>query len=55
MFSWWQLVIGYVHAFVTDIFFDLYCAGGRMLNNQTIVDVALQLVDSCWNTYASTA
>ncbi|KAF5357263.1 hypothetical protein D9756_006499 [Leucocoprinus leucothites] len=29
--------------------------GGRMLNNQTIVDVALQLVDSCWNTYASTA
>ncbi|KXN84062.1 putative mannosyl-oligosaccharide alpha-1,2-mannosidase 1B [Leucoagaricus sp. SymC.cos] len=29
--------------------------GGRMLNNQTIVDIALQLVDSCWNTYASTA
>lgn len=29
--------------------------GGRLLNNQTIVDIALQLVDACWNTYASTA
>jgi len=29
--------------------------GGRLLNNQTIVDVGLQLVDACWNTYASTA
>ncbi|KAJ3571801.1 hypothetical protein NP233_g3526 [Leucocoprinus birnbaumii] len=29
--------------------------GGRMLNNQTIIDVALQLVYFCWNTYASTA
>jgi mannosyl-oligosaccharide alpha-1,2-mannosidase len=24
------------------------------LDNQTIVDLGLQLVDSCWNTYAST-
>jgi mannosyl-oligosaccharide alpha-1,2-mannosidase len=29
--------------------------GGQMLNNQTIVNIALQLVDACWNTYASTA
>lgn len=29
--------------------------GGHMTNNQTIIDVALELVDSCWNTYASTA
>ncbi|KXN84060.1 putative mannosyl-oligosaccharide alpha-1,2-mannosidase 1B [Leucoagaricus sp. SymC.cos] len=29
--------------------------GGRLLNNQTIVNIALQLVDACWNTYASTA
>ena len=29
--------------------------GGRLLNNQTIVDKALQLNDACWNTYASTA
>ncbi|KAF7763520.1 CAZyme family GH47 [Agaricus bisporus var. burnettii] len=29
--------------------------GGQLLNNQTIVDVALKLVDSCWNTYSSTA
>jgi mannosyl-oligosaccharide alpha-1,2-mannosidase len=25
--------------------------GGKMLNNQTIVDIALKLADSCWNTY----
>lgn len=29
--------------------------GGRLLDNQTIIDVGLKLVDSCWNTYASTA
>ncbi|KAF9467829.1 glycoside hydrolase family 47 protein [Collybia nuda] len=29
--------------------------GGRLLNNQTIIDYGLQLVDACWNTYASTA
>ncbi|KAM5533998.1 hypothetical protein V8D89_012318 [Ganoderma adspersum] len=28
--------------------------GGRLLNNQTIVDIALQLNEGCWNTYAST-
>ncbi|TDL22866.1 seven-hairpin glycosidase [Rickenella mellea] len=29
--------------------------GGQLLNNQTIVDFALELVDACWNTYQSTA
>jgi mannosyl-oligosaccharide alpha-1,2-mannosidase len=29
--------------------------GGRLLNNDTIVQVGLDLVDACWNTYASTA
>jgi hypothetical protein len=29
--------------------------GGRLLNNDTIVKIGLDLVDSCWNTYASTA
>ncbi|KAG6844317.1 hypothetical protein H0H87_007846 [Tephrocybe sp. NHM501043] len=29
--------------------------GGKLLNNQTIVDIGLQLVDACWNTYSSTA
>ncbi|KAI0346608.1 glycoside hydrolase family 47 protein [Trametopsis cervina] len=29
--------------------------GGRLLNNQTIVNTALKLNDACWNTYASTA
>jgi len=29
--------------------------GGKLLNNATIVNIGLQLVDACWNTYASTA
>jgi hypothetical protein len=28
--------------------------GGKLLNDQRIIDIALELVDSCWNTYAST-
>jgi len=28
--------------------------GGKLLNNQTIVDIGLQLTDACWNTYQST-
>ncbi|PCH35277.1 glycoside hydrolase family 47 protein [Wolfiporia cocos MD-104 SS10] len=29
--------------------------GGRLLNNETIVNWGLALMESCWNTYASTA
>ncbi|KAL0567696.1 hypothetical protein V5O48_014299, partial [Marasmius crinis-equi] len=29
--------------------------GGRLLNNDTIVNIGLDLADACWNTYASTA
>ncbi|KAF8656303.1 hypothetical protein AX16_002605 [Volvariella volvacea WC 439] len=29
--------------------------GGRLLNNQTIIDTALELIDACWNTYPGTA
>ncbi|EPQ52411.1 hypothetical protein GLOTRDRAFT_107755 [Gloeophyllum trabeum ATCC 11539] len=29
--------------------------GGKLLNNQTYVDIGLKLADACWNTYASTA
>lgn len=29
--------------------------GGKLLNNDTIVQIGLELVDGCWNTYASTA
>ncbi|KAH9855351.1 seven-hairpin glycosidase [Lenzites betulinus] len=29
--------------------------GGKMLNNNTIVNIGLQLNEGCWNTYASTA
>ncbi|KAF8889714.1 glycoside hydrolase family 47 protein, partial [Infundibulicybe gibba] len=29
--------------------------GGKLLNNNTIVQHGLDLVDACWNTYASTA
>jgi mannosyl-oligosaccharide alpha-1,2-mannosidase len=28
--------------------------GGKLLNNQTIVDYGLKLTDACWNTYQST-
>jgi len=28
--------------------------GGQLLKDQKIVDIRLALVDSCWNTYAST-
>ncbi|KAL0959972.1 hypothetical protein HGRIS_011634 [Hohenbuehelia grisea] len=28
--------------------------GGKLLNNDTIVDYGLELTDACWNTYAST-
>ncbi|KAI3600439.1 glycoside hydrolase family 47 protein [Moniliophthora roreri] len=30
-------------------------AGGRLINNDTIVKIGLDLADACWNTYASTA
>ncbi|KAH9478544.1 putative mannosyl-oligosaccharide alpha-1,2-mannosidase 1B [Psilocybe cubensis] len=29
--------------------------GGRLLKNQTLVDIGLDLVDACWNTYTSTS
>ncbi|KAJ7643767.1 glycoside hydrolase family 47 protein [Roridomyces roridus] len=29
--------------------------GGQLLQNQTIIDIALDLNEGCWNTYASTA
>ncbi|KAJ7367374.1 glycoside hydrolase family 47 protein [Mycena albidolilacea] len=29
--------------------------GGKLLNNQTIINIALELNDGCWNTYAGTA
>ncbi|KAJ7485373.1 seven-hairpin glycosidase [Mycena latifolia] len=29
--------------------------GGKLLENQTIIDIALELNEGCWNTYASTA
>ncbi|KAE9383422.1 seven-hairpin glycosidase [Gymnopus androsaceus JB14] len=28
--------------------------GGKLLNNDTIVNIGLEIADSCWNTYAST-
>ncbi|KAJ7100265.1 seven-hairpin glycosidase [Mycena belliarum] len=29
--------------------------GGKLLGNQTIIDIALELNEGCWNTYAGTA
>jgi mannosyl-oligosaccharide alpha-1,2-mannosidase len=31
------------------------CSGGKLANNDTIVNYALQLNDACWNTFAGTA
>ncbi|KAJ6541128.1 glycoside hydrolase family 47 protein [Mycena sp. CBHHK59/15] len=31
-----------------------YLSGGKLLQNQTIIDIALELNEGCWNTYAST-
>ena len=30
-------------------------SGGKLANNDTIVDIGLQLNDACWNTYAGDA
>ena len=38
------------HAILTRV-----AIGGKLLNNQTIVDWGLALMEACWNTYASTA
>ncbi|KAK1225115.1 hypothetical protein PQX77_011985 [Marasmius sp. AFHP31] len=50
------------HARIIDVSSHLACFhggnwiyGGRLLNNDTIVKVGLDLADACWNTYASTA
>ncbi|KAL0069252.1 hypothetical protein AAF712_003616 [Marasmius tenuissimus] len=50
------------HARITDVSSHLACFhggnwiyGGRLLNNDTIVKIGLDLADACWNTYASTA
>ncbi|KAJ8082826.1 hypothetical protein PM082_008682 [Marasmius tenuissimus] len=50
------------HARITGISSHLACFhggnwiyGGHLLNNDTIVKIGLDLIDACWNTYASTA
>jgi hypothetical protein len=32
-----------------------FIEGGKLTNNDTVVNIGLQLTDACWNTYASTA
>lgn len=54
----WLAIGSWVSAFELDpgrIVKPGMYAGGKMLNNQTIVNTALRLNDACWNTYASTA
>jgi len=59
MFHWRELVIGSVFLSVSPIIRAGYSQfgviGGRLLNNETIVNIALGLIDGCWNTYAGDA
>lgn len=47
-------LVGYLLTFSVKERCQLGLIGGKLLENQTIVDIGLTLVDSCWNTYAST-
>ncbi|KAJ7213897.1 glycoside hydrolase family 47 protein [Mycena pura] len=50
-----QGLIRHVGSHLACFYAGNWLLGGKLLNNQTIVDIALQLNDGCWNTYASTA
>lgn len=50
-------VTGYLVSTISQFRFRrliMLYTGGRLLNNDTIVNIGLQLVDGCWNTYAGT-
>ncbi|KAJ6548469.1 glycoside hydrolase [Mycena capillaripes] len=42
-------------AYLTHFSFVVRLLGGKLLKNQTIVNIALELNDGCWSTYAGTA
>lgn len=59
LFQRWKLDIWFVYPpssyLVGMAYAVLWNTGGKVLNNQTIVNIGLELVDACWNTYAGTA
>ncbi|KAJ6583995.1 glycoside hydrolase family 47 protein [Mycena vulgaris] len=46
--------INHVGSHLACFFPGNWLLGGKLLQNQTIIDFALKLNDGCWNTYAST-
>ena len=52
-----MVAIGYSVRYAVLFLFSSrsFTVGGSILQNKTIFDIGLELVDECWNTYASTA
>ncbi|KAJ6585382.1 glycoside hydrolase family 47 protein [Mycena capillaripes] len=50
-----QGLIRHVGSHLACFYAGNWLLGGKLLKNQTIIDIALELNDGCWNTYASTA
>ncbi|KAK7048688.1 alpha-1,2-mannosidase [Favolaschia claudopus] len=49
-----QGLIRHVGSHLACFYAGNWLLGGKLLNNQTIINIALQLNDGCWNTYAGT-
>lgn len=57
MFHRWKLAAWYVLGFSSLWYranLEDRLPGGRLTNNQDVVNAGLELNDACWNTYAST-
>ncbi|KAJ7643765.1 glycoside hydrolase family 47 protein [Roridomyces roridus] len=59
--GWWYLAdqdddgnIRHVGSHLACFYAGNWLMGGKLLRNQTIIDIALDLNEGCWNTYAST-
>ncbi|KAJ6538726.1 glycoside hydrolase family 47 protein [Mycena sp. CBHHK59/15] len=49
-----QRLIRHVGSHLACFYAGNWLLGGKLLQNQTIIDIALELNEGCWNTYAST-
>ncbi|KAJ7069697.1 glycoside hydrolase family 47 protein [Mycena amicta] len=50
-----QGLIRHVGSHLACFYAGNWLLGGKLLQNQTIIDIALDLNEGCWNTYAGTA
>ncbi|KAJ7913539.1 glycoside hydrolase [Mycena leptocephala] len=50
-----QGLIRHIGSHLACFYAGNWLLGGKLLKNQTIVNIALELNDGCWNTYAGTA